>query len=98
MPRATQPMLELLHAIASCADVVQGWELSRHDDGVMLRARSRDRYPTGVAASDEASLIVKRLVPPGFEVLRSDLGTRAEGGDSPAWQVALELVLRPSDG
>ncbi|HEY0905421.1 MAG TPA: hypothetical protein VGE14_16185 [Marmoricola sp.] len=90
-------MLELLHAIAACEDVIQSWELSRDAGGFVVRARSRQRFGTEQAASDETTLMAKRLVTGGFDVTSQRTGARLVEARGSTWQGSVELVLRPTN-
>lgn len=93
-------MVDLFESIASCEDVVEYWDAGKRADGVLVRVRSRQRFPTQQAASEAAALIAKRLLPAGYDVVEQIAVGRTDGtmGDAVGtgggqWHAYVELVL-----
>lgn len=94
-PRATRSMVDLFQVIATCGDVLEGWDLSTRAEGHLLRARSRERYPTEQTALEAAQKIAVRVTPVGYEVGELLVSGRPDGNPAREWQAVLEVLLRP---
>jgi len=89
-------MVDVLHLIGACADVIQDWEVTRQPGGVVIRVRSRDSYDSSHAATHAGYALIERVTAPGYEVVaeptvRSRPDETARDGRWHAWA---ELVLR----
>ena len=86
-------MVDLFHVVSDCANLIGYWDVARRDDAVLLRARSRVRYPTEHAASQAAHVIAARLQPCGYDVRATTAGVRPDGDAQVGWHAFVEILV-----
>ncbi len=86
-------MVDLFHAVSECADLVDYWDVAGDPDGVLLRARSRLRYPTEGEAVEAARVMAVRLPPDGYHVREVSAVGRATDGGEPGWHAFAEVLV-----
>lgn len=85
-------MIDVFHAIHSCADVVHYWDVARRGDGVVLHVTSRLTFATPEEAEKLAGEIATRVQPAGYDV--REVSTQAKEGERAAgWHAFVEVSL-----
>jgi hypothetical protein len=86
-------MIDLLHAVADCGDLIQTWDVSRRPEGVVLRATSRELHSSEEAAVEAAKKITLRAVPTGYDVEVLSAGGRPVSAPDAGWRAVVEVAL-----
>jgi hypothetical protein len=84
-------MVDLFHAISSCGDLIEYWDVARRDGGIVLRAKSRARFPTEDAATGIADSIVGRVTLPGRRAQVVSAVAQTDG--AAGWHALVEVVI-----
>lgn len=86
-------MIDILHAVHACSDLIDYWDVGRRADGVVLRARSRIRYAAEQVATELAVTVGERIEPLGHQVVQVSTAARADGAPSAERHSFLELLI-----
>jgi len=86
-------MIDILHAVDACSDLIDYWDVGPRADDVVLRVRSRVRDATDRATAELEQAIVARIRSCGHDVRDVTSGARLNGGPDHAWHVFVELVI-----
>jgi hypothetical protein len=85
-------MIDVFHAIHSCADLIHCWDVARSGEGVVLRVTSRLAFPTRQQAERMAEDIAARVQPVGYDVDEVDLRAK-EAERGAGWRAFVEVSL-----
>ena len=84
-------MIDLLHAIHACGELIDYWDVGRRQDGIVVHLRSRERWASKSAALEAAGLIAERARSAGCDVIRVEPTARSNG--TAGWHGFAELVV-----